>query len=150
MKPHQDVYLFNTSIRENIAYGESVIDDDEVLRCAEMVGTSEFVRQLPRKFETILSERGMGLLGGQRIALARMIYRKPKFLILDEATSSLDLQSEEIIYKNLQSFFRERTVIIISHREETLKYTDFVIKLNDGQVVQDCRKVKESLVLTPV
>lgn len=141
----QDVYLFNTSIRENIAYGERYIDEDKILKCAELVGASEFINKLPRKFETVLSERGMGLSGGQRqrIALARMLYREPKLLILDEATSSLDLASEEIIYQNLETFFKERTVIIISHREETLKYVDCIIKLNEGNILQVISKKDE-------
>ncbi len=138
----QDVYLFNTSIRENIGYGNSNIADDEVIKCAEMAGAFDFIQKLPRKFETILSERGMGLSGGQRqrIALARMIFRKPQMLILDEATSSLDLQSEKNIYENLREFFNERTVIIISHRLETLRFTDEIIKLENGQIVKSNSK----------
>lgn len=138
----QDVYLFNTSIRENIAYGEKDINDDDVFRCAEMVGASEFIQNLPRKYDTVLSERGMGLSGGQRqrIALARMLYRKPKLLILDEATSSLDLKSEEAIYSNLLSYFRERTVIVISHRPETLKYVDQIIEIETGRIKDYSKK----------
>lgn len=130
----QDVYLFNTSIRDNIAYGNSYFGEEEILKAAEIAGALEFIQNLPRKFDTILSERGMGLSGGQRqrIALARMIYRKPKLLILDEATSSLDLASEEKIYENLKPFLKNRTSVIISHREETLKHTDFIIKLENG------------------
>lgn len=132
----QDVYLFNTSIRENISYGNLNISEQEILKAADMVGAADFIRNMPRGFDTILSERGMGLSGGQRqrIALARMICRQPKLLILDEATSSLDLKSEEIIYTNLLSYFKERTVIIISHRAETLKYTDRVVEIENGKI----------------
>jgi ABC-type bacteriocin/lantibiotic exporter with double-glycine peptidase domain len=132
----QDVYLFNCSIRENISYGNSNLTEQEVLEAAEIVGATEFIRSMPRGFETILSERGMGLSGGQRqrIALARMICRKPRLLILDEVTSSLDLKSEETIYSNLLPYFRERTVIIISHRPETLKYADQIIEIENGKI----------------
>lgn len=130
----QDVYLFNTSIRENISCGNPCVTEEEIRLAAKLANADEFIDEMPRGYETILSERGMGLSGGQRqrIALARMLCRKPNMLILDEATSSLDQTSEAAIYSNLKTFFAARTVVIISHREETLENCDHVLYLNQG------------------
>lgn len=134
----QDIYLFNTTIRENIAYGRLEATDDEIIRAATLANAHEFICQLPHGYETKVGDLGGRLSGGQcqRIALARAIVRNPEILILDEATNSLDSIAENLIQEALNTLSQDRTVIVIAHRLSTIEQADQIIVLNEGRVVE--------------
>jgi ATP-binding cassette, subfamily B, bacterial MsbA len=134
----QDVYLFNASVAENIAYGKLDATREEVLEAAREAHALEFIEDLPDGFETVLGDRGIRLSGGQkqRLALARAFIRDPQILILDEATNSLDLISERVVQDALERFERGRTVLIIAHRISTIEHADKVIVLDSGRIVE--------------
>ena len=134
----QDVYLFNASVAENIAYGKLDATGEELMEAAHKAHALEFIEDLPDGFETVLGDRGVRLSGGQRqrLALARAFIRDPQILILDEATNSLDLISEKVIQDALEEFGRNRTVLIIAHRISTIEHADKVIVLDTGRVVE--------------
>jgi subfamily B ATP-binding cassette protein MsbA len=134
----QDIFLFNASVAENIAYGKLGASREELLEAVRKAHALEFIEQLPDGFETILGDWGLRLSGGQRqrLALARAFIRNPKILILDEATNSLDLISEKVIQDALEEFGRGRTVLIIAHRVSTIEHADKVIVLDAGRVVE--------------
>jgi subfamily B ATP-binding cassette protein MsbA len=134
----QEVYLFNASVAENIIYGKLDATREELLEAARKAHALEFIEELPEGFETVLGERGIRLSGGQRqrLALARAFIRDPQILILDEATNSLDLISEQVVQDALEQFGRERTVLIIAHRISTIEHADKVIVLDAGRVVE--------------
>lgn len=131
----QDVYIFNASVRENIAYGKPDASEEEVRRAAERADAEAFIRALPYGFDTVLGHRGARLSGGQqqRISLARAIIRDPDILILDEATNALDSISEEVIQETLDELRQDRTVIMIAHRLSTIERADRVIVLEAGR-----------------
>ncbi|GAP96216.1 ABC transporter ATP-binding protein [Leptolyngbya sp. NIES-2104] len=134
----QDIYMFSTTIRENIAYGRLDATDDEIITAAQLANADEFIRQLPSGYDTHIGDRGVRLSGGQRqrIALARAIIRDPEILILDEATNALDSIAEDLIQEALKTLSRNRTVIVIAHRLSTIEQADQIIVLNQGQVVE--------------
>lgn len=134
----QDVYVFNASARDNIAYGRPDADDREIHAAARSAGADEFIRELPQGYDTGLGERGVRLSGGQkqRIALARAIVRDPNILILDEATNALDAISEKLIQEALEVLSKNRTVIVIAHRLSTVQRADKIIVLERGKVVE--------------
>jgi ATP-binding cassette, subfamily B, bacterial MsbA len=134
----QDIYMFSTTIRENIAYGRLDATDDEIIKAAQLANADEFIRQFPSGYETHIGDRGVRLSGGQRqrIALARAIIRDPEILILDEATNALDSIAEDLIQEALKTLSRNRTVIVIAHRLSTIEQADQIIVLNQGQVVE--------------
>ncbi|MBE9009341.1 ABC transporter ATP-binding protein [Pseudanabaenaceae cyanobacterium LEGE 13415] len=134
----QDIYMFSTTVRENIAYGRLDATDDEIIRAAQLANADEFIQQLPSGYETHIGDRGVRLSGGQRqrIALARAIIRDPEILILDEATNALDSIAEDLIQEALKTLSQNRTVIVIAHRLSTIEQADQIIVLNQGQVVE--------------
>lgn len=134
----QENFLFNTSIRENIAVHKPTASMDEIVSVAKTAGAHEFILELPEGYDTVVGENGEGLSGGQkqRVAIARALLHNPKILIFDEATSALDYESENIIQKNLRKITAGRTVIIIAHRLSTLKDVDKIMAIDRGQLVE--------------
>ncbi len=134
----QDTFIFNTSVRENIAYGLENIDDRAILEAAKGANASEFIAELPQGFDTKLGDRGVRLSGGQRqrIAIARAMLRNPQILILDEATSALDSVSERLVQQSLEKLAYGRTAIAIAHRLSTIFKADKVIVLEHGRIVE--------------
>lgn len=134
----QDVFLFGGSIDENIRYGRVDASDDAVREAAEMANAMEFIDRLPDGFGTIVGERGVQLSGGQRqrIAIARAILKDPRILILDEATSSLDSESERLVQQALDRAATGRTTIVIAHRLSTVRKADTIMVLRSGKVIE--------------
>ncbi len=132
----QDTFLFNTSVRENIAYGKPAASNEEIVAAARAANADEFVAQLPEGYDTEIGERGVRLSGGQkqRLALARAILADPRVLILDEATSSVDAEAEFLIQQALQQVLRGRTALIIAHRLSTIRNADKIIALEGGKI----------------
>jgi subfamily B ATP-binding cassette protein MsbA len=133
---HQDVHLFNTTVKENIAYGRPGATDDEIIDAARQAAADEFIRALPQGYDTRVGDLGVRLSGGQRqrIALARAIVRDPEILILDEATNALDSISENLIQEALSVLSQRRTIIMIAHRLATIERADQIIVMNQGRV----------------
>lgn len=134
----QDTSLFHRTISENIAYGNPNATDQEIKSAAKMAKADEFIKQLPQGYETLVGERGVKLSGGQRqrIAIARAFLKNAPILILDEATSSLDSESEQSIQESLKKLMKKGTVIAIAHRLSTLKEMDKIVIIDDGKIVE--------------
>lgn len=134
----QENFLFNASIRDNIAIHKPAATMEEVVRAAQIAGAHEFILGLSEAYDTIVGEQGEGLSGGQkqRIAIARALIHNPKILIFDEATSALDYESESIIQKNLKLIAEGRTMIIIAHRLSTLRDAHLIMAIDKGQLVE--------------
>ena len=132
----QDVILFGGTIRENIAYGKPNASNEEIMLAAKQANAFNFVEGFPEKFETIVGERGIKLSGGQRqrIAIARALLKNPSILILDEATSSLDSESEKLVQEALEILMQGRTSIIIAHRLSTIRSADQILVLDNGEI----------------
>jgi ABC-type multidrug transport system fused ATPase/permease subunit len=132
----QDVELFNESIFENIAYGKEKTSKKEVIKAAKMANAHNFIKEFENGYETVIGERGIRLSGGQkqRIAIARAIIKNPKIIIFDEATSSLDSESEKYIHKSLFNLIGKFTLIIIAHRFSTIEHADNIILLEKGKI----------------
>jgi ATP-binding cassette, subfamily C, bacterial LapB len=132
----QDVTLFSGSIRDNIALGDPTIDDAELLRLAKLSGTNDFIGQLANGFDLRLADRGEGLSGGQRqsIAIARSLAKTPPLVIFDEPTSAMDSQSENALVSRLETELKDRTLLLVTHRQPMLKLVDRIIILNAGKV----------------
>lgn len=135
----QDTTLFHRSIKENISYSNPGATDQEIRRAANQAQAHDFIESLPKKYQTLVGERGVRLSGGQRqrIAIARAFLKNAPILILDEATSSLDSQSEQLIQDSLEKLMKGRTVIAIAHRLSTLKEMDRIIVIENGKIVED-------------
>ncbi len=134
----QNTILFAESIRDNIAYGQAGYDEARVRAAADAAHATEFIEKLPEGFNTVIGESGCNLSGGQRqrLAIARAIIKDPAILILDEATSSLDSESERLIQQALDEFVTGRTAIVIAHRLSTVRRADRILVIDDGRVVQ--------------
>lgn len=134
----QDVYLFDGTIGENIAYGKPGATAEEVAAAARRANIDTFIESLPQGYDTVVGERGSRLSGGQkqRVAIARVFLKNPKILILDEATSALDNESEEAVQESLERLARGRTTIIIAHRLSTIKHADEIATVEHGRVVE--------------
>lgn len=132
----QDVILFGGTIKENIAYGKPNATDDEIMQAAIKANAHDFVVKFPEAYETVVGERGIKLSGGQRqrIAIARAILKNPAILILDEATSSLDSESEQLVQDALENLMKNRTSFVIAHRLSTVRNADKIIVIDHGTV----------------
>jgi len=132
----QEVILFGGSIKENIAYGKPDATDEEIMAAAKNANAHEFVSRFPEQYETIVGERGIKLSGGQRqrIAIARAILKDPAILILDEATSSLDSESEQLVQEALDNLMKGRTSFVIAHRLSTIRNADKIVLIDKGIV----------------
>lgn len=137
----QEVLLFGGTIRENILYGKPDASEEELLEAARVSNSLEFIRSFPDGFNTVVGERGIKLSGGQRqrIAIARAVLRNPDILILDEATSSLDAESEKAVQEALDRLLEGRTAIIIAHRLATIRNADVIYVLDNGKIVEQGR-----------
>jgi subfamily B ATP-binding cassette protein MsbA len=133
----QDPFLFNTSVIENIRYGNEHISKDLVEQAARAAYANDFIAELPEKYDTVIGERGVKLSGGQkqRITIARAILKNPSLLILDEATSALDTESERIVQQALENLMQDRTSIVIAHRLSTILSADRIVVMNKGEIV---------------
>jgi ATP-binding cassette subfamily B protein len=134
----QDTVLFSDTIRENIAFGVKDPLDEDILEAAKIAGIAQDIQEFPKRFETMIGERGITLSGGQkqRIALARAVLCKPKILILDDALSSVDTETEAWILRRLRDVMRQCTTILISHRVSTVKHADCISVLHEGRLLE--------------
>ncbi len=134
----QDTFIFNDTIRNNIAYALENVEQERLLEAARLSNSLEFIQEMPDGFETVLGDRGVRLSGGQRqrIAIARALLRNPEILILDEATSALDSVSEQLIQNSLEKLSVGRTVVAIAHRLSTIVKADKVVVLEQGEIVE--------------
>lgn len=135
----QEIMLFGGTISENIAYGKFNASQEEIIEAAKQANAWEFIQGFPEGLETMVGERGVKLSGGQRqrIAIARALLRNPNILILDEATSSLDAESEQLVQDALEKLMKNRTTIIIAHRLATIKNADKIYVLNQGNIIEE-------------
>jgi subfamily B ATP-binding cassette protein MsbA len=135
----QETTLFGGPIRENIAYGKLGADADEIEAVARAAHAHEFISEFPDGYDTIVGERGVKLSGGQRqrIAIARALLKNPAILILDEATSSLDSESERLVQDALETLMQGRTTFVIAHRLSTVRRADRIIVLDEGRIVEE-------------
>jgi ATP-binding cassette subfamily B protein/subfamily B ATP-binding cassette protein MsbA len=134
----QDVFLFDGTVAANIGYGRKHATDDEIERAAKAANAHEFIGSLPKGYDTVIGERGVKLSGGQRqrLAIARAVLADPKILILDEATSNLDTESERLIQASLRSLTRNRTCLIIAHRLSTIAHADRIVVIESGHITE--------------
>ena len=134
----QETYLFHGTVQENISYGSNKANIKEIIRASKVAEAHEFIKQLPEGYKTIVGERGQRLSGGQRqrIALARAVLKDSPILILDEATASVDNETELLIQKSLSKLTKNRTTIVIAHRLSTIKNADNIIVLDQGRIIE--------------
>ncbi len=135
----QETILFNDTITQNIAYGLDEVDEDAIREAARLANASDFIEKLPHGFDTNIGDRGIKLSGGQRqrISIARALLKNPPILILDEATSSLDTESEQLVQSAIDTIMHERTTLVIAHRLSTITHADKIVVLEDGQIVEE-------------
>jgi ATP-binding cassette subfamily B protein len=134
----QDVYLFHGSVRDNLSLGRPEADEGALWRALEQAEARAFVEALPHGLDTLVGERGQKLSGGQRqrLALARAILKNPPVLVLDEATSAVDNETEAAILRSLETISRNRTTVVIAHRLSTVRHADEIVVLDQGRVVE--------------
>jgi ABC-type multidrug transport system fused ATPase/permease subunit len=134
----QDVFLFHGTVRENILFGRLDATEGEMIEAAKVANAHEFIVQLPEGYDTLIGERGVKLSGGQRqrLAIARAILKNAPVLILDEATSSVDTETELLIQQALERLMVGRTTIVIAHRLSTIRSADAIVVLEDGRIVE--------------
>ena len=132
-------FLFSVSIRDNIAYGKPSADFEDIVAAATAAGAHEFISRLPDAYETVVGERGYTLSGGQRqrIAIARTLLVNPPVMVLDDATSAIDVQVEQMIHAGLRRQMEGRTTLIIAHRLSTISLADRVVLLDQHKIVAD-------------
>jgi subfamily B ATP-binding cassette protein MsbA len=134
----QDVILFNDSVKNNIQYGLNNVNRDQIASAAKMANAIDFIEDMSLGFETVIGEKGVKLSGGQkqRIAIARAILKNPPILILDEATSSLDTESEQLVQQAIEQLMKDRTVLVIAHRLSTVRNADKIIVMEKGRIIE--------------
>ena len=134
----QETILFNDTISGNIAYGQNEIALTKIAEAAKVANAKEFINDLPHGFDTVIGEKGVRLSGGQRqrLAIARALLKDPPILILDEATSSLDTESEKNVQEAIDNLMKDRTVLVIAHRLSTIINADQIIVLDNGKIVE--------------
>ncbi|MCA9070623.1 MAG: ATP-binding cassette domain-containing protein, partial [Planctomycetaceae bacterium] len=135
----QDVFLFDGTIAENIGYANRHATVGELHHAANVANALEFIERLPNGFDTVIGERGVKLSGGQRqrIAIARAVLADPRILILDEATSNLDTESERLIQLSLEALMKNRTCFVIAHRLSTITHADKIVVIEHGQLTEE-------------
>jgi len=135
----QETFLFNDTIRNNIAYGDFQAPEGAIIKAAQAALAHDFIVQFPMKYDTAIGERGQRLSGGERrrICIARAILRNAPILILDEATSALDSESEKLVQQALANLMRDRTTFVIAHRLSTIRSADIIVVLEDG-IIREC------------
>jgi len=134
----QGVFLFHGSVRDNVAYGRPDASDDEIRRACELAEAASFIDALPFGYDTIVGERGQKLSGGQRqrLSLARAILKDPPILVLDEATSAVDNETEAAIQRSLEALTQDRTTVVIAHRLSTIRHAETIYVLDQGRVIE--------------
>src|SRR5690606_31598944 len=134
----QDVFLFDGTVHDNIAYGADGATEEQVRDAAKLANAHEFIERLPAGYATMVGERGVRLSGGQqqRLAIARAIVADPQIIILDEATSNLDSESEQLIQQSLRHMFVGRTTFVVAHRLSTVRQASIILVLELGRVVE--------------
>ncbi|MEP0264552.1 peptidase domain-containing ABC transporter [Dokdonia sp.] len=134
----QEGYIFNDTIANNIAVGEDFIDKSKLIKAVEIANIKDFIENLPLSYNTKIGNEGVGISTGQkqRLLIARAVYKDPEFIFFDEATSALDANNERVIIKNLEAFFKDRTVLIVAHRLSTVKRADQIIVLDKGHITE--------------
>ena len=132
------MFLFDGTVHENIAYGRRSADTDAISDAARRANAHEFIDCLPEGYDTLIGERGVKLSGGQRqrLSIARAILADPEILILDEATSNLDTESEQLIQESLADLLSTRTTFVIAHRLSTVTHADIIAVINEGRIEQ--------------
>ncbi|MBU0961288.1 MAG: ATP-binding cassette domain-containing protein, partial [Proteobacteria bacterium] len=135
----QQTILFNDTIRNNIAYGDPDRSEEEIQKAADVAYALKFITNLPKGFDTVIGEAGIKLSGGerQRLSIARALLKNAPILVLDEATSSLDTESEREVQKALENLMKNRTTFVIAHRLSTIKNADRIIVVKDGKIVEE-------------
>src|SRR6202035_3699093 len=131
-------FLFDGSVRANMAYGRHDAADAEIEAAARRANADKFIVRLPGQYDTLIGERGVKLSGGQqhRLAIARAILKSPQILILDEATSNLDTESEQLIQASMATLLAGRTTFVIAHRLSTVRRADLILLMEDGRVIE--------------
>ena len=135
----QNVILFNDTVRNNIAYGSFDRSEEEIIQAAKASYSYEFIMSMPQGFDTVIGERGVRLSGGQRqrLAMARALVKNAPILILDEATSSLDTESELVVQKALENLMLGRTTLVIAHRLSTVRNADRILTISGGKIIEE-------------
>jgi subfamily B ATP-binding cassette protein MsbA len=135
----QETHLFGGTIRDNIRYGRISAGEEEIVAAARAANAHEFITAFPDGYETLVGEKGVNLSGGQRqrIAIARAVLKDPRILILDEATSSLDTESESLVQEALDRLMKGRTTFVIAHRLSTIQKADRILVLDKGRIVEE-------------
>lgn len=135
----QDSFIFNDTIRKNITVTEDRVDEERLLQACKTANILSWIEALPLGFHTKIGAEGSGISGGQkqRLAIARAVYKNPDFIFLDEATNSLDANNEKVILENLQSFFENRTVVVVAHRLSTVKHAHKIVVLHQGKIEEE-------------
>ena len=135
----QETFLFHNTVKANISFGKNSVTDEEIINASKVAYAHDFIMKLPKAYDTVIGERGAKLSGGekQRISIARAILKNPPILILDEATASLDSESEYLVQKALNELMKDRTVFIIAHRLSTVKNADRIFVLMEGRIVEE-------------
>ena len=134
---HQDVILFDSSVRENILYANKDASEKEFLESCKFAAAEEFINELPQKYETLIGENGVRLSGGQkqRLSIARAILKKSPIILLDEATSSLDAESEEVVQSAIKNLTKNKTTLVIAHRLSTIHNADKIFVIKNGSLI---------------
>jgi ATP-binding cassette subfamily B protein/subfamily B ATP-binding cassette protein MsbA len=140
----QDTFLFDGTVRENIAYGRRSASDELVIDAARRANADGFILQLPQGYDTLIGERGFKLSGGQRqrLTIARAMLADPAILILDEATSNLDTESEQLIQGALDDLLANRTTFVIAHRLSTITHANLIVVMENGRIVETGRHLE--------
>ena len=135
----QDNFIFNDNIKKNITVTNDRVDQERLLNACKTANILPFIESLPLGFYTKLGAEGNGISGGQkqRLSIARAVYKNPQFIFFDEATNSLDANNEKVILKNLEEFFKTRTVIIVAHRLSTVKNADNIVVIDKGEITEE-------------
>ena len=134
----QDVFLFDDTLKNNISYANSSATDNEIITACKYAAADEFIEKLPKKYETLTGENGVRLSGGQkqRISIARAILKNAPIVLLDEATSSLDSESEEIVQDAITNLTKNKTTLVIAHRLSTIHNAKKIFVLKDGKIIE--------------